>query len=203
MEAAINVFVAQFKSYAAKDGSSHTLSKEEFQTLVTSQLPNLVKVRPSVYYSHIWFEFEGWRILCVRRTESQYCSTPETERSEGSGAHWDTKEHSLLNSHSPLCVTRFSSHLHKGRDRVLAKNSSCLRKCLCFYLIRRRTPVILLWSTIWWAPWMRTMTESWHFRNSGSWLANWQAHMVASASSFKCKPFEISSLTHMQAIRVK
>lgn len=48
MESAINVLVTQFKTYAAKDGSSHTLSKEEFQTLVASQLPNLVKVRSSV-----------------------------------------------------------------------------------------------------------------------------------------------------------
>lgn len=53
MESAINVLVAQFKTYAAKDGSSHTLSKEEFQGLVASQLPNLVKVRPSIYYSHV------------------------------------------------------------------------------------------------------------------------------------------------------
>ncbi|GAA6085012.1 hypothetical protein Q7C36_003630 [Tachysurus vachellii] len=43
MESAINILVAQFKTFAAKDGSSHTLSKEEFQTLVASQLPNLVK----------------------------------------------------------------------------------------------------------------------------------------------------------------
>ncbi|KAG7325587.1 hypothetical protein KOW79_010512 [Hemibagrus wyckioides] len=43
MEPAINVLVAQFKTFASKDGSSHTLSKEEFQTLVASQLPNLVK----------------------------------------------------------------------------------------------------------------------------------------------------------------
>ncbi|KAI5087223.1 protein S100-A11 [Silurus meridionalis] len=43
MESAINVLVAQFKTFAGKDGSSHTLSKDEFQTLVASQLPNLVK----------------------------------------------------------------------------------------------------------------------------------------------------------------
>jgi len=44
MESAINVLVSQFKTYAGKDGSANTLSKEEFQSLVTSQLPNLVKV---------------------------------------------------------------------------------------------------------------------------------------------------------------
>ncbi|XP_062867392.1 protein S100-A11 [Trichomycterus rosablanca] len=43
MEPAISVLVSQFKTFAAKDGSSHTLSKEEFQSLVASQLPNLVK----------------------------------------------------------------------------------------------------------------------------------------------------------------
>ncbi|KAI2653083.1 Protein S100-A11 [Labeo rohita] len=43
MESAINVLVSQFKIYAGKDGSANTLSKEEFQSLVTSQLPNFVK----------------------------------------------------------------------------------------------------------------------------------------------------------------
>ncbi|KAI4878516.1 hypothetical protein NFI96_034658 [Prochilodus magdalenae] len=43
MESAINVLVNEFKAYAGKDGSSHTLSKDEFQNLVVSQLPNLVK----------------------------------------------------------------------------------------------------------------------------------------------------------------
>ncbi|XP_043073565.1 protein S100-A11 [Puntigrus tetrazona] len=43
MESAINVLISEFKTYAGKDGSVHTLSKEEFQSLVTSQLPNLVK----------------------------------------------------------------------------------------------------------------------------------------------------------------
>ncbi|XP_056124359.1 protein S100-A11 isoform X2 [Rhinichthys klamathensis goyatoka] len=43
MESAINVLVSQFKTYAGKDGSAKTLSKEEFQSLVTSQLPNFVK----------------------------------------------------------------------------------------------------------------------------------------------------------------
>lgn len=52
MESAINVLVAQFKTFASKDGSSHTLSKEEFQTLVASQLPNLVKVSASVQCSY-------------------------------------------------------------------------------------------------------------------------------------------------------
>lgn len=62
----------------------------------------------------------------------------------------------------------------------------------CSYLITCRMQVILLWSTISWVPWMRTMMENWHFRNSGSWLANWQAHTVASANNFKDKQFEIS-----------
>lgn len=61
-----------------------------------------------------------------------------------------------------------------------------------FFLITCRMPVILLWSTISWAPWMRTMMGNWHFRNSGSWLANWQAHMVVSANNFTGKQFEIS-----------
>ncbi|XP_026087652.1 protein S100-A11 [Carassius auratus] len=43
MESAINVLVSQFKTYAGKDGSVNTLSKDEFQNLVTSQLPNFVK----------------------------------------------------------------------------------------------------------------------------------------------------------------
>ncbi|XP_056154094.1 protein S100-A11 [Lampris incognitus] len=43
MEAAIKVLVSQFETYAGKDGSSSTLSKEEFRSLVISQLPNLVK----------------------------------------------------------------------------------------------------------------------------------------------------------------
>ncbi|KAM7373338.1 hypothetical protein PAMP_008197 [Pampus punctatissimus] len=43
MEDAICTLVTQFKMYAGKDGSSSTLSKEEFHNLVTSQLPNYVK----------------------------------------------------------------------------------------------------------------------------------------------------------------
>lgn len=46
MEAAICTLVSQFKTFAGSDGSSSTLSKEEFQKLVTSQLPNFVKVDP-------------------------------------------------------------------------------------------------------------------------------------------------------------
>lgn len=45
MESAIGVLVSQFKAYAGSDGSSDTLSREEFHKLVTSQLPNFVKVR--------------------------------------------------------------------------------------------------------------------------------------------------------------
>ncbi|XP_008282090.1 protein S100-A11 [Stegastes partitus] len=43
MEAAIHTITAQFKSFAGDDGSSSTLSKKEFKSLVISQLPNLVK----------------------------------------------------------------------------------------------------------------------------------------------------------------
>ncbi|KAM9838419.1 protein S100-A11 [Aulostomus maculatus] len=43
MEAAILTLVTQFKTFAGKDGSSSTLSKDEFHNLVTSQLPNYVK----------------------------------------------------------------------------------------------------------------------------------------------------------------
>ncbi|CAL8396953.1 protein S100-A11 [Gadus morhua] len=43
MEAAINVLVSQFKTHAGKDGAATTLSKEEFHSLVKSDLPNLVK----------------------------------------------------------------------------------------------------------------------------------------------------------------
>ncbi|XP_034560717.1 protein S100-A11 [Notolabrus celidotus] len=43
MEAAICTLVSQFKTYAGKDGASSTLSKDEFQKLVTDQLPNYVK----------------------------------------------------------------------------------------------------------------------------------------------------------------
>ncbi|KAM6903213.1 protein S100-A11 [Lycodopsis pacificus] len=43
MEAAICTIVTQFKTFAGKDGSSSTLSKEEFHILLTSQLPNYVK----------------------------------------------------------------------------------------------------------------------------------------------------------------
>ncbi|XP_013997598.1 protein S100-A11 [Salmo salar] len=43
MESAINVLVSQFKTFAGKDGSSNTLSKEEFSSLVAFQLPTFVK----------------------------------------------------------------------------------------------------------------------------------------------------------------
>lgn len=45
MEAAIGVLVSQFKAYAGSDGSTDTLSREEFHRLVTSELPNFVKVK--------------------------------------------------------------------------------------------------------------------------------------------------------------
>ncbi|XP_047453969.1 protein S100-A11-like [Mugil cephalus] len=43
MESAIGVLVSQFKTYSSSDGSSETLSREEFRRLVTSELPNFVK----------------------------------------------------------------------------------------------------------------------------------------------------------------
>ncbi|XP_076009905.1 protein S100-A11-like [Genypterus blacodes] len=43
MESAIGVLVSQFKAYAGSDGSSDTLSREEFRRLLSSQLPNFVK----------------------------------------------------------------------------------------------------------------------------------------------------------------
>ncbi|MBN3277715.1 S10AD protein, partial [Polyodon spathula] len=43
MEAAINTLVNQFKTFAGNDGKDDTLSKEEFKSLVTSQLPTLIK----------------------------------------------------------------------------------------------------------------------------------------------------------------
>ena len=45
MESAIAMLVSQFKKYAGSDGSSDTLSKDEFCRLVASELPNFVKVR--------------------------------------------------------------------------------------------------------------------------------------------------------------
>lgn len=45
MEAAIGVLVSQFKAYAGSDGFTDTLSREEFHRLVTSELPNFVKVK--------------------------------------------------------------------------------------------------------------------------------------------------------------
>ncbi|XP_029307997.1 protein S100-A11-like [Cottoperca gobio] len=43
MESAIGVLVSQFKAYAGSDGSSDTLSRDEFHRLVTSELPTFVK----------------------------------------------------------------------------------------------------------------------------------------------------------------
>lgn len=71
MESAINVLVAQFKTFASKDGSSHTLSKEEFQTLVVSQLPNLVKVRSSIYYSHAWLIVLAYLLVLIMQWQSK------------------------------------------------------------------------------------------------------------------------------------
>ncbi|XP_072535139.1 protein S100-A11-like [Salminus brasiliensis] len=43
MEAAINTLVSQFKAYAGKQGSAQTLSREEFQSMLTSQLKSYIK----------------------------------------------------------------------------------------------------------------------------------------------------------------
>ncbi|XP_042361891.1 protein S100-A11 [Plectropomus leopardus] len=43
MEPAISTLVEQFKMYAGRDGSSSTLSKDEFHKLVECELPNHVK----------------------------------------------------------------------------------------------------------------------------------------------------------------
>ncbi|XP_049439048.1 protein S100-A11-like [Epinephelus fuscoguttatus] len=43
MESAIGVLVAQFKAHAGSDGSSDTLSRDEFHRLVKSELPSFVK----------------------------------------------------------------------------------------------------------------------------------------------------------------
>ncbi|KAJ8000336.1 hypothetical protein DPEC_G00203770 [Dallia pectoralis] len=43
MESAIKALVSQFKTFAGNDGSSNTLSKAEFSSLVASQLPTFVK----------------------------------------------------------------------------------------------------------------------------------------------------------------
>lgn len=45
MESAIGVLVSQFKAYAGSDGSSDTLSREEFHRLVPAELPNFVTVK--------------------------------------------------------------------------------------------------------------------------------------------------------------
>ncbi|XP_034554691.1 protein S100-A11-like [Notolabrus celidotus] len=42
MESAIGVLVSQFKAYAGSDGSSDTLSRDEFHRLVKSELPKFV-----------------------------------------------------------------------------------------------------------------------------------------------------------------
>ena len=64
MEAAISVLVSQFKAFAGKDGSSDTLSRDEFQSLVVSQLPNLVKV----IMDAAW-ELIGAQGLCTKYTK--------------------------------------------------------------------------------------------------------------------------------------
>ncbi|KAJ3609285.1 hypothetical protein NHX12_023808 [Muraenolepis orangiensis] len=48
MEAAINVLVSQFKRHAGKDGAATTLSREEFHSLVKTDLPTLNSADPAV-----------------------------------------------------------------------------------------------------------------------------------------------------------
>lgn len=43
MESAINALVSGFKAYAGRDGSSDTLSRDEFYRLVSLELPNFIK----------------------------------------------------------------------------------------------------------------------------------------------------------------
>ncbi|XP_035528753.1 protein S100-A11-like [Morone saxatilis] len=43
MESAIGVLVSKFKAYAGSDGSSDTLSRDEFRSLVTLELPSFIK----------------------------------------------------------------------------------------------------------------------------------------------------------------
>ncbi|KAJ0000430.1 hypothetical protein NQD34_012272 [Periophthalmus magnuspinnatus] len=43
MEAAIGELVSKFKVYAGIEGSSSTLSRDEFHKMVTAELPNLVE----------------------------------------------------------------------------------------------------------------------------------------------------------------
>lgn len=65
MESAICTIVTQFKNYAGKDGSSSTLSKEEFHNLVSSQLSNYVQVNlltSSSYSTHRWTLEKFWCI---------------------------------------------------------------------------------------------------------------------------------------------
>lgn len=65
MESAICTIVTQFKNYAGKDGSSSTLSKEEFHNLVSSQLSNYVQVNltSSSYSTHRWTLKKFWRAM--------------------------------------------------------------------------------------------------------------------------------------------
>ncbi|XP_068603627.1 protein S100-A13-like [Brachionichthys hirsutus] len=42
MEAAIFTLITQFKAHAGKDGAAGTLSRDEFRSLVASQLPTYV-----------------------------------------------------------------------------------------------------------------------------------------------------------------
>lgn len=45
MESAIDILMSKFKVYAGVDGSSVTLSRDEFGKLVKSELPNFLQVK--------------------------------------------------------------------------------------------------------------------------------------------------------------
>lgn len=96
MEAAICTLVAQFKTFAGKDGSSSTLSKEEFHNLVTSQLPNFVKVDP-----------EGWREpnAAVKLTLLQYLKIFHHSQT------WSMPQHVLEVNEPNRLLSRSSSPL--------------------------------------------------------------------------------------------
>lgn len=59
METAIGVLVSQFKAYAGRDGSSDTLSRDEFQKLVKSELSHFVKVGEKQRQSNVLLRYKG------------------------------------------------------------------------------------------------------------------------------------------------
>lgn len=68
MESAINVLVSKFKVYAGSEGSSDTLSRDEFYKLVKAELSNFVKVRPRsgrVVGVHVLRGWQVWSPLVI------------------------------------------------------------------------------------------------------------------------------------------